>query len=273
MLPFIISFFLNFTGPGASSGIVYEDKQLYIVSDDSDFLYHYDMELKQMKAVPLREQASSKVKKADKMDLESISKKGDVLYMLGSASKPNRKDFITYNIKTGELIRKNYNELFEKMVKVSGVPTNEINIEGLIVLKDKALLFNRGNGPGNHNGIFTVYLRGGLLSDVQKYSPIKLPLINGVQSGFSDAVLVKNKIYFIGTGEATSNTVDDGTIKGSYIGILKLRNFKGLKTKEISSDKKIEGITWYAGSKAKPVFLLCEDADNGAVQSTIYKLQ
>lgn len=273
MLPFLISFFLQIAGPGASSGIVYDNNQLYIVSDNSDYLYHYDLTTSSLKTVELRPEAKALQVKKHKLDLESIAKKGDILYMMGSASKANRKDLFLYNIKTGELTRSDFQRLFEELVAVSGIPAKEINIEGLILFEDKALLFNRGNGPGVHNGIFTVESTDIGFGRVEKYNAVTLPKIGGIESGFSDAVLIKKNIYFLGTGEQTDNSIDDGEIKGSYIGKMKLKNFKIRKIKEIAPNQKFEGLTWFSGSARKPEFLLCEDADDDSTTSTIYNLK
>jgi hypothetical protein len=48
MEKFLLSAFLNISGIGAASGIVYTYNSLFIISDSSGFLYQYQLQTKQL---------------------------------------------------------------------------------------------------------------------------------------------------------------------------------------------------------------------------------
>ena len=99
-----------------------------------------------------------------------------------------------------------------------------------------------------------------------------LPKINNVQSGFSDATVVNNTLYFIATAEDERSVYNDGVIKGSLFGAIDLK-MKLLFTEKISDTHKFEGITVIEQNKKNILFALCEDTDNNNNdQTVIYKL-
>jgi hypothetical protein len=99
-----------------------------------------------------------------------------------------------------------------------------------------------------------------------------LPEINGTRFTFTDATVVKNKIYFLASAEKTDSTYNDGEVAGSLLGCIDIKSKKLEFTKIISEHQKFEGITLYKKSKGEIQFLLCEDNDLENSESTIYKL-
>ena len=99
-----------------------------------------------------------------------------------------------------------------------------------------------------------------------------MPKIKGVRSSFTDAVMFKDKIYFLATAEDTESTYKDGEILGSFIGCIDIKTMKIDFTKKISETQKFEGITLYHNTSNKVEFLLCEDNDTKVLESNIYKL-
>ena len=273
MYPYIISILMQLNGFGASSGMVHHNNQIYLVSDDSDYLFHFSVIDKKMQQIPLIENAQLQHKKKQKMDLEAIATKGNKVYLLGSGSKENRRNWIVFNRKNQKIQRFDYSGLIGEMVSKSGIPEKEINFEGLIIKGKTAYLFNRGNGKGNHNGIFEIQLKNQQLHKIVRYQSIELPDINGEKSGFSDAILKDGKIYFLATGERTENSFKDGEIAGTFFGVMNPENFKIITTFKISDHQKFEGISFRKIEEGKLTFYLCEDSDNGAQKSDIYELQ
>ena len=163
-------------------------------------------------------------------------------------------------------------QLYRSMRKVGKIKKNEFNIEGAIYNGKNFYLFNRGNGKSNRNVIFTIEGEN-LKKDFKIISnDIKLPDLNNFRSGFSDAILVGDKIYFLATAENSTATNTDGRILGSMIGRIDAATMEVEFTKKISDHQKFEGITLYAQTATNIEFLLCEDNDSTVLESNIYKL-
>ena len=130
-------------------------------------------------------------------------------------------------------------------------------------------LFQRGNGQNSKNGIFIV-------PDSQdkqvQYFPVELPLLDDIETTFTDAILVENHIYFLATAEDTNSTYEDGEVLGSIIGKINFQTFELEEAIVISEHQKFEGITLYQNDTKEISFLLCEDNDTDVLESKIYKL-
>ena len=162
--------------------------------------------------------------------------------------------------------------LYTSMADFAKIKTKQFNIEGAIYNGEDWFLFNRGNGKDNRNVVFTVTGKD-LVNEYQILSNnFKLPKINGFQTGFSDAVLVENKIYFLATAENSKSTTEDGRILGTLIGRIDLETMKIDFTKKISDTQKFEGLSLYSKDGKNINFVLCEDNDTTTLESNIYKL-
>ena len=104
------------------------------------------------------------------------------------------------------------------------------------------------------------------------FQNIKLPKIKHVETSFTDAILVNDKIYFLASAEDTLSTYDDGEVLGSIIGCIDIVTFKIDFTTQISDTHKFEGLTLYENSESHLEFLLCEDNDTEKLETKIYKL-
>ncbi len=273
MHPYLFTLLFQLNGFGAASGITEHQNQVYIVSDDSDYLFLYDTKKQNTLRFPIRENAQLQRTKKEKMDLEAIARKGNSLYIFGSGSKENRRIIIQFDLKNKKYTSFDYSKEIELMTKSSGIPEKEINIEGAILKGLTLLLFNRGNGKNAHNGIFKVKFRNGKFGDNFEYQAVPLPKINGEIAGFSDAIYKNGKIYFLATGERSENVIADGEIAGTYFGILNPKDFSVLEIQKISDHNKFEGLTFHQRIKGEKTFLICEDSDNAALSSTIYELK
>lgn len=225
-----------------------------------------------MDKVDLNPEVKSKhITKKDKPDFEAITKFDNHLYILGSGSKENRFDLISYNIKTKEVHNDNYSFLLDEFLKVSNLSKKDLNIEGIITDGHCTYFFNRGNGPAGINGIYRV---GGKINDLRGKSidffPITLPKINNETTTFSDAILVDGKVLFTATVESKSTTQFNGEIKGSIIGELDLVAMEVTRWQKISDDKKIEGLALYKESGKNYTLYLCEDNDDDSNKASIY---
>lgn len=271
-----LELFLQFFGISAASGIIYNNDYLQIISDDANVLYTYDIKKENLSKNSLLSDLSlqENVPKAIKKDFESITTDGEHYFLFGSGSTTNRKELIELDVKTKELIATHDLEiLYESMKSFSQISDEDFNIEGVVVDGETWYFFNRGNGPTTANGVFTVTAKN-LLEDFNiVYNPIELPKIDGHQTGFTDAVMVDNKLYFIAAAEKTSSTYHDGEIAGSIIGRINPKKMKLEKARQINQTNKFEGLSLYKKEGKKLEFLLCEDPDNPDTKTTsIYKL-
>lgn len=262
-------------GIGAASGLVYDDNQVHIISDNSTYFYHYNIEQKHLYKTSLSSDNLSEenIYKAAKPDYESITTDGVNYYIFGSGSKPNRIKLVEVNRLTNEVLSENELDiLYDSMKSFASLSDEDFNIEGVIYDNDLWYFFNRGNGPKGANGIFVVK-GNNILNDFQiTYTPIKLPKLNKVQTSFTDAIKVEDKIYFLAAAEDGKSTYADGEIKGTILGRINTAKLKLEKTLTISNTHKFEGITLYSQEGNNLEFLLCEDPDNDENKSGVYKL-
>ncbi|MFV0164275.1 hypothetical protein OBK04_11550 [Empedobacter falsenii] len=269
---FILKILIVINGLGAASGLVVDKRYVYTISDDNPHLFVYDKKKKEVEKINLNPEVKSEGShKKDKPDFEAITKYKDHLYILGSGSKENRFDLISYNLKTKQVENETYRHLFEKFLSVSKLSKKDFNIEGIITDGHCTYFFNRGNGPAAANGIYRV---GGALNDLKNkpidYFPITLPKLNNEITTFSDAIMVDGKILFTATVESKSTTQFNGEIKGSIIGELDLAIMEVTRWQKISDDKKIEGLALYKESLKNYTLYLCEDNDDDSKNASIY---
>lgn len=158
------------------------------------------------------------------------------------------------------------------MQDFAGITPENFNIEAAVNSGEKWYLFNRGNGPTAQNGIFTLTGNFNDMIFQTIYTPIKLPKIKGIRTSFTDAVKVKNKLYFLASAENSVSTYNDGEILGTIVGRIDIEKMKIDFTQQITSKNKFEGITLFKENSKTLEFLLCEDTDTDSKESNIYKL-
>lgn len=262
-------------GFGAASGLVYHHNNLYIIADDRPLIYQYNIPSKSQQqfaletAIPIAD-----MKKKDKLDLESIIYHKNHIYALGSGSKENRNDFHVLNLKKNRTNRYDVSQLYQSLRNQFNISPKDFNIEGFAFSKGKTYLFNRGNGENKLNGIF---IFGGKPNHASlkkvTFVPVHLPLINGNQTTFSDAIILNDKIVFTATIEDKSSVQKDGEVKESIIGRINMNDFKVEKYHVIAQNRKIEGLTLFQVTTEDYIFLLCEDNDDDSNESKIFQLQ
>jgi len=265
---FQLSLHFSINGIGATSGLIYKENSLFIISDNSSFLYEYILDTKILSKIKLTETSQENIAKKDKLDFESISLFENKLYIYGSGSTKKRNERFTYNLETKEIKRKNIATLYQKLKDFSSISDDDLNIEGAIIDAENYYFFQRGLGDSSKNGIFIYNKKN---KNIQ-FNSIKLPKVNTVEATFTDAILVENTVYFLAAAENTTSTYDDGEILGSFLGSFNLENKILLFIQKISDKNKFEGLTLYQKSEAEIEFLLCEDNDTEELKSDIYKL-
>lgn len=273
MEKFTLEILFQIIGIGSASGLLYQDNSLYVIGDNSGYLYEYNIDNTDLKKHELIANPTENIAKNLKPDFESITNHNDTLYIFGSGSTDQRNKMIEFDLKSKtKIATNNLTDFYAVMQNFSSIKPEDFNLEGAIFNGENWYLFNRGNGKTNKNAIFTIHAK----SLGEEFSLIavdyKLPKIKGVRSSFTDAILVDDKIYFLATAEDTKSTYNDGEILGSFIGRIDLKTMKIDYTKKITSTNKFEGLTLYKKSNNQIEFLLCEDNDTDDLKTTIYKL-
>ncbi|MGC4039691.1 MAG: hypothetical protein QM710_02545 [Flavobacterium sp.] len=269
MEKFQLSVLFKIIGIGSASGLVYQNDLLYVISDNSTYLYEYNIPAENLNRINLVDNAQENIAKNDKPDFEAITYKGKDIVVLGSGSTQNRNQAILYNTSSKKVKQKNFGGIYQQMKTQLSITDSELNIEGLAITADTIYFFNRGNGANSKNGI--IYGADSENPDF-RFVPFDLPKINNIPTTFTDALLVDGKIYFLASAENTASTYDDGEILGSIIGKIDLKTMKLEKTLQVSGKHKFEGLTLYSKTETQIEFLLCEDADSELLETSIYKL-
>lgn len=271
MEKFTLELIFQIIGISAASGLVYKDNSLFIISDNSSFLYQYQIPSNQLSKINLFTNSQENILKKDKPDFESISLKENQLYLLGSGSTHKREKSISYNLETKETSEKDLSVLYQNLKQTASISDNELNIEGALFCNEKWHLFQRGNGGSSKNGIIILGDNLDENNSIQ-FVPIQLPKIKEIETSFTDAIAVDDKIYFLATAENTTSTYHDGEVFGSSIGRMNSSTFEIEFTQKITDTQKLEGLTLYKKTETEIVFLVCEDNDSDILKTNIYKL-
>ena len=277
MPKFQLELFLHIIGIGSASGLYYNNGSIYLISDSSYMLYEYNIANKTLDKTALTGKDYTgpleNIMKEDKADYEAMAADGSDIYIFGSGSTDKRNAITQINYKVKRLQSAiDASSIYETMKSFGEITPENFNIEAAVNDGSTWYLFNRGNGPAGQNGVFT------LDGDMQEaffqiiYNPLQLPVINDAQAGFTDAVKVGEKLYFIAAAERGASTYDDGAVAGTLIGSIDIESMEVEFTKVISNTIKFEGVTLYKETATNLEFLLCEDTDSDAAESDIYKL-
>lgn len=268
-----LQFLFKIIGLGSASGLVYHNNTIVAVGDNSSYLYEYTISTEKLERYPLQENAQENTLKKIKKDFESITQFEDIIYVFGSGSTENRNTMVQVDAKTKKVMAtQDLSMLYASMQSFGEINPEDFNLEGAIYNGENWFLFNRSNGKKSKNAIFTI--SGKNLTDEFSilHNKFKLPKIKGVETSFTDAILVGDQIYFLATAEATESTYDDGEVLGSIIGQIDVAKMKLKSHKIISKTNKLEGITLVEETPETISFLLCEDNDTEVLESNIYKI-
>lgn len=268
MNKFELSAFTTINGIGATSGLVFINNLLHIISDNSSLLYQFNIENKELNKIKLFENSQENIAKKEKLDFESITLFNNKLYLFGSGSTKKREKRFTFNLENNEIKEKDISKLYKKLKEFASISNDDFNIEGAIIDKTNYFFFQRGNGATSKNGFF-IYNKE---SKEIEFTSIKLPKANEVEATFTDAILVDETVYFLAAAENTTSTYDDGAIYGSFIGSFNLKTKELHFIQKITDTQKFEGLTLFSKTENQLEFLLCEDNDTEEPISTIYKL-
>lgn len=224
----------------SASAVEVINGNIYIVGDDSSFLYVLKYDLTILTEVPLykakaEDLVGNRILKKKKADLECITKLTingyPHLLILGSGSKSPRRD-VAFLVKLPTPYNRKHLVWEISLVKwYSFLRMNEavtgdsgvLNFEAAATTEDHLYIFNRENNAALRFDLpeFIEFIQGHTDSvPFPTLIPTELPDIGGVRSGFSGADYFDKKLFFTAAAENTSNALDDGEIIGSAVGVL-----------------------------------------------------
>lgn len=266
--------FATIKGIGAASGLIWNDQNLFLISDDSDVLYKYHTETQHLEKISLLESCEILEHRAkpEKSDYEAITQDENQFYIFGSGATPARNRLAIVSKKDFSVSLKPLDFFYNELKTTSAIDDENFNIESAIIHKNSLFLFNRGNGPKRKNGVFEIIRWKQEKNRTIQYHPIPLPSIQNTEFGFTDAILVDHKIYFLAAAEAVASTYKDGETLGSILGRMDFKTLTLETTKLITDKYKLEGITLFKKESQKLHFLVCEDPDNGGRESEFFEL-
>jgi hypothetical protein len=216
-------------GIPSGSGMVRHGNTYHIVGDDAPFLYSMDSSSGSVTTTRLVDAVNlsgHRIVKSEKPDFEAMELVGDrEMVIFGSGSKsPNRDVFMRVLLTDPFTVEKHdISDFYNNLRALPHLKDSELNIEATAFRNGHIYLFNR-----NRNLVLQflyddllAHLRGEVAFPPPSVTPFNLPVIGGVQAGFSGAVALTHapKIIFTASVERTDNAYDDGEIMGSLIGM------------------------------------------------------
>lgn len=268
----VFKIWLQISGIGACSGLVFYENSYYLIADHSKVLYQYEVSAKKLHKISLEDTLHENLPKKKKPDLESITLVNGTLYLFASGSKKNRHDCYLVDVKTQKVEKKSLQNFYKLLQQKVNLPANEINIEGVAFYQNKWYFLQRGNGELQKNGIYVINHIDFFKANDIVFKPVKLPKINNVSVTFTDGTLVNQHIYFTAAAEGTNNTYNDGEILGSMVGKISLPDLKVKKLYKLPRKIKAEGITLLKQEDEQLTFTISEDNDSDDNYSVLYSL-
>ena len=265
----------------SASGAAISGNTTYIVGDDSPYLFSLNTNSKAIsksKIYSLDNIKNGRIIKKEKPDFEALEMiNNNEIIVIGSGSKTPKRDLFLHlflkdslRIKTYQ-VTKFYNHLRESSI----LDNKSLNIEALAIKDEFIYFFNRGKNiifQFNYSDLMS-YLDGLTPYPEPKSTLFHLPTINGIESGFSGATILKEEslIIFTSSVEASNNTYNDGEILGSFIGSIDISNNTMLNTYNsviipfVNKPVKVESVTIQEKiSPRKIKTILVTDNDKGS---------
>ena len=218
----------------SGSGLAYFNNAAYLVGDDASYIAVMpNADSNVYTRIALNTNGGiGRVEKAIKHDLEAAIigtiGKQPFLFAFGSGSlSPYRDTMFAIDLKNSSISFKcSLLPLYKAIKTKAAIKDHELNIEGAALAGEKLFLFNRGNNIAIIIAWaeFIKYIQKpmGLIPNFE-FQKISLPVVNNFSVGISGACAINtNEILFTASLEETHDNIADGTIKGSYIGVLRL---------------------------------------------------
>jgi hypothetical protein len=234
----------------AGSGLAWIGGSLAVIQDDAHFLALIDPATGVCRAVTLpagegglRQFDDVRGNKRFKLDLEACvavpdGHGGASLLAFGSGSTSRRELVLRVDGVMDDEPRiglRDASAFYARLREAAGFAGSELNVEGAAWRDGRIVLLNRGNGASAvHRGPVDAVaevdwpaLRAHLADPAANPAPspesilqYDLGTIDGCRLTFTDAAAFGDRLVYTATAEASPNTVDDGPVAGSAMGII-----------------------------------------------------
>jgi hypothetical protein len=234
----------------AGSGLAWIGGTLAAIQDDAHFIALIDPATGLCRAVTLpagegglRQFDDVRGNKPFKLDLEACAavpegRGGETLVAFGSGSTPRRMQVLRVDgLADGEprIRLRDASAFYARLAEAAEFAGSEMNIEGAAWRDGRLALLNRGNGaPSEDRGPVDAVcevdwpaLRAHLDDPAAHPAPspesilqYDLGTIDGCRLTFTDAAAFGATLVYTATAEASPNTVDDGPVAGSAVGVI-----------------------------------------------------
>ena len=231
---------VHLTNIPSASAVEVVNGNIYIVGDDSNFLYVLKYDLSLLAAVPLykakpEDLEGNRIAKYKKADLECMTKLSingyNHLLLLGSGAISPKRDvaFLVklptpYNRKhlVWEISLVKWYSFLRMNEAVTG-PNGVLNFEAAASTETHLYIFNRENNATLRFDMpeFIEFIQGH--TDGIPFPTViqtVIPAIHGIRAGISGADYFDQKFFITTAAEDTDNAIDDGEILGSAIGLI-----------------------------------------------------
>jgi hypothetical protein len=258
----------------SGSSLAYANSQFYLIGDDATSMGIFNEAFNLIEQVKLWEGEEYRIPKKQKADLEASCIINDTLYIFGSGSKGNKRDWIV-----------KYNLLNKAIDKIQNIPfydalrtlVDEINIEAAEFFNNTLILGNRGHKKNPSNTFLYANFNN---EDFQQFNlkKINLPISKEWVMGISGLTTFNNQIWATFSSEDTDNAIDDGAIGPSALAIFSISDWEKALPEITPTqfiwlneiDKRFEGNKIESLAIVDNNLFLVADNDNGASQ--LFKL-
>ena len=239
----------------SASGIEIVGDSIFIIGDDSPFLFELNADYSIKRKIQLFESSFDRIPKVEKPDLEGMAhlrtEKMNLLFICGSGSIPETRDVVflvdlNKNLSVKKFPSRNfYSRCRQAVAELEG---GILNLEGVCFRRGWLHFFHRGNITGS-NVVISLLWKDFLRFESAtsfRADRIQLAAVENIFPGISGATVIPetNDILFCASLEQTNNVIDDGPILGSLIGLLHYSKYpeKNLRTVMLNSDKLLPAI-------------------------------
>ncbi len=268
----------------AASGLTKLDDFFYVVADDENLLYRFNLKTTLFERIMVLETilpADPKERKKLKSDWESIAHFSEETGLNGllavpSGSKENRQKgfFISLTSKQAKPIDIDFSKIYQYLNKIFP----DLNIEGSTIKGSNLVLLQRGNAKSNQNALIfldlektisaiqtTQTLQSESILDISHY---EIGSIENSPLSFTDAFSIDGFIFYLAVCEETQSTYEDGPFKGAVLGRINTNGKIDMNWK-INCPFKPEGL-WIEKLNGFYQIYLVTDADSREQHSGLY---
>jgi hypothetical protein len=248
----------------AASGLAVARGRLLVIQDDAAFV---GTVAESIGALALPAPRFAPGDKPSKLDLEACVAIGDQVWGFGSGSTPTRERIVIVDGDTPRVL--DAAPLYTTLRSAIG---GSINIEGAATVGSELWLFHRGNtGPGDAGPAVVRFDRAAVMQSlataalgVERYD---LGAIEGIRLGFTDAVAVGDRVFYLAAAEASPNAYDDGRVLGSQLGVIDRGRIRAAPLEHGGGPIKAEGLAIDPAQPRRAWIAI--DPDDGSVPARL----